>query len=68
MVQMGRKAIEPPGDAKEDLWIIQKLARAGLNWNYRGQTVVLKRFMTKCLCYERLYLGNHMEKTDGGKV
>ena len=28
----GRKAIEPPGDAKEDLWIIQELARGlGLN-------------------------------------
>ena len=37
MVQMGRKAIEPPGDAKEDLWIIQKMARGlGLNWNYSG--------------------------------
>ena len=37
MVQMGRKAIEPPGDAKEDLWIIQKLASGlGLNWNYTG--------------------------------
>ena len=37
MVQMGRKAIEPPGDAKEDLWIIQKMANGlGLNWDYTG--------------------------------
>ena len=27
MVQLGRKAVEPPGDAREDLWIIQELAR-----------------------------------------
>jgi formylmethanofuran dehydrogenase subunit D len=37
MVQMGKKAIEPPGDAKPDLWIIQEIAkRMGLNWNYQG--------------------------------
>jgi formate dehydrogenase major subunit len=35
MVQLGRKAIEPPGDAREDLWIINELARRiGLDWNY----------------------------------
>ena len=37
MVQMGRKAVEPPGDARADLWIIQEIAkRMGLNWNYQG--------------------------------
>jgi len=37
MVQLGRKAIDPPGDAKPDLWIIQELARRmGLAWNYPG--------------------------------
>jgi len=36
MVQLGRKAIEPPGEAREDLWIIQDIAqRIGLAWNYR---------------------------------
>ncbi len=36
-VQMGRKAIDLPGDAKQDLWIIQELAnRIGLNWNYQS--------------------------------
>ena len=36
-VQLARKAINPPGDAKQDLWIIQELAnRMGLNWNYQG--------------------------------
>jgi len=35
IVQLGRKAIEPPGEAKEDLWIIQEIAkRMGLAWNY----------------------------------
>src|SRR5262247_1872357 len=35
MVQLGRKAIEPPGEAREDLWIIQELARGiGLRWEY----------------------------------
>ncbi len=35
LVQMGRKAIEPPGDARQDLWIIEQIAqRLGLDWNY----------------------------------
>ncbi len=35
LVQMGRKAVNPPGDARQDLWIIQQIAeRVGLNWNY----------------------------------
>jgi formate dehydrogenase major subunit len=33
LVQMGRQAIDPPGDARQDLWIIQKIAqRMGLPW------------------------------------
>ena len=37
MVQLGRKALDAPGDAKPDLWIIQQLAnRMGLGWNYNG--------------------------------
>jgi len=35
LVQMGRQAIDPPGDARQDLWIIQQLAaQLGLDWNY----------------------------------
>jgi formate dehydrogenase major subunit len=35
LVQMGRQAIKPPGDAKQDLWIIQQIAqRLGLDWQY----------------------------------
>ena len=35
LVQMGRQAINPPGDARQDLWIIQQIGnRLGLDWNY----------------------------------
>ncbi|UVW28117.1 formate dehydrogenase subunit alpha [Massilia sp. H6] len=35
LVQLGRQAIDPPGDAKQDLWIIQQMAnQLGLPWNY----------------------------------
>jgi formate dehydrogenase major subunit len=35
MVQLGRKALTPPGEAKEDLWLIIQLAqRLGLSWSY----------------------------------
>jgi formate dehydrogenase major subunit len=35
MVQLGRKALQPPGEAKEDLWIIVELAKLlGLDWQY----------------------------------
>ena len=38
MVQLGKQAIDPPGQAKPDLWIIQQLAdRMGLSWNYQGE-------------------------------
>jgi formate dehydrogenase major subunit len=34
-VQMGRSAVSPPGDAKEDWWIEVELAkRLGLGWSY----------------------------------
>ncbi|HEV8315585.1 MAG TPA: formate dehydrogenase subunit alpha [Burkholderiaceae bacterium] len=38
MVQMGRQALEPPGDARQDLWIIRQLAtRLGLDWSGYGE-------------------------------
>jgi formate dehydrogenase major subunit len=37
MVQMGKQAIDAPGQAKPDLWIIQQIAkRMGQDWNYPG--------------------------------
>jgi formate dehydrogenase major subunit len=36
-VQIGRPVIPPPGDARQDWWIIQEIARRiGLQWNYAG--------------------------------
>ena len=35
LVQIGRQAVNPPGDARQDLWIIQQIAqRMGLTWQY----------------------------------
>ena len=35
MVQLGKRAINPPGQARADLWIIQQMAQGmGLNWTY----------------------------------
>ncbi|OGA52584.1 MAG: formate dehydrogenase subunit alpha [Betaproteobacteria bacterium RIFCSPLOWO2_12_FULL_62_58] len=37
MVQLGRRALDAPGEARPDLWIIQEIARRiGLDWNYGG--------------------------------
>ena len=48
-VQMGRKALPMPGEAQEDLWIIQELARRiGLDWNYDGPADVFAE-MRDCM-------------------
>ena len=40
-VQLGRQALDPPGDARQDLWIIQQVAqRLGLDWSYAGPAEV----------------------------
>jgi formate dehydrogenase major subunit len=40
-VQLGRPVIKPPGDARQDWWIIQEIARRmGLPWNYPGPAEV----------------------------
>jgi formate dehydrogenase major subunit len=39
MLQLGRAAVDPPGDARADLWIIQQIARRmGLSWSYAGDS------------------------------
>ncbi|MCR2747349.1 formate dehydrogenase subunit alpha [Limnobacter parvus] len=36
LVQLGQQAIDPPGLARQDLWIIQSIAQGlGLSWNYQ---------------------------------
>ena len=48
-VQLGNQAVNPPGDAKQDLWIIQEIARGvGLDWNYKHPKEVFTE-MTKCM-------------------
>ena len=48
-VQLGRQAVNPPGDAQQDLWIIQQIAHGmGLNWDYSGPRDVFEE-MTQCM-------------------
>ncbi|MDZ4144183.1 MAG: formate dehydrogenase subunit alpha [Burkholderiales bacterium] len=43
LVQMGRQAVNPPGDARQDLWIIQQMAaRLDLDWPYRHVSEVFE--------------------------
>jgi formate dehydrogenase major subunit len=36
-VQLGRQVLDPPGMARQDLWIVQQMARRlGLDWTYSG--------------------------------
>ena len=36
-VQLGRPALDPPGDARQDWWIVHEIGRRlGLSWNYSG--------------------------------
>ncbi|MBL8510113.1 MAG: formate dehydrogenase subunit alpha, partial [Betaproteobacteria bacterium] len=38
LVQLGRRALDLPGEARQDLWIIQQMAkRLGLDWHYPGE-------------------------------
>ena len=49
MVQLGRKAIDPPGDAREDFWILNELARrVGVDWYYNHPSEVFNE-MRKCM-------------------
>jgi formate dehydrogenase major subunit len=37
MVQLGQRALDMPGDARQDLWIIQEIAnRLGCGWKFKG--------------------------------
>jgi formate dehydrogenase major subunit len=44
MVQLGRRALDVPGLARQDLWIIQQIARRlDLKWKYRGENSGVRR-------------------------
>ena len=48
-VQMGRKALPLPGDTRQDLWIIQEIARRlGLDWAYDNASEVFDE-MAACM-------------------
>jgi formate dehydrogenase major subunit len=48
-VQLGRQGLDPPGDARQDLWIIQELARRlGLDWHYESPEPVFEE-MRRCM-------------------
>jgi formate dehydrogenase major subunit len=59
-VQLGRQALPLPGDAKEDLWILQQMAgRLGLSWDYSGVAAVFEEMRgampsIKGISWERL--------------
>ncbi|MEO6270127.1 MAG: formate dehydrogenase subunit alpha [Lautropia sp.] len=43
MVQLARQALEPPGQARQDLWILNQLARRlGLDWHYQEPRAVFE--------------------------
>jgi formate dehydrogenase major subunit len=47
LVQLGRKAIEPPGDAREDFWILNELSRrVGVDWYYNHPSETFNEMRT----------------------
>ncbi|GGY95326.1 formate dehydrogenase subunit alpha [Pseudoduganella plicata] len=60
LVQMGRQAVDPPGDARQDLWIVEQIARhMGLDWQYGHVSAVfdeMRRLMPSIagITWERL--------------
>ena len=47
MVQLGRQALQAPGDARSDLELVQEMARRlGLDWNYSGPREVFEEMRT----------------------
>ena len=59
-VQLGRRALDPPGQVRQDLWIIQEIAsRIGLDWSYgeaRDVWSEIRRAVPSCagITWERL--------------
>ncbi|MES2299224.1 MAG: formate dehydrogenase subunit alpha [Pseudomonadota bacterium] len=60
VVQLGRAALAPPGQARQDLWIIEQMAaQLGLKWNYADVGAVfdeMRRIMPSIagITWERL--------------
>tara|TARA_Y100000814_G_scaffold58822_1_gene36500 strand:+ start:191 stop:2947 length:2757 start_codon:yes stop_codon:yes gene_type:complete len=48
-IQIGRKALDAPGEAKPDWWILQEVAkRLGLNWDYNHPSDIFSE-MKNCM-------------------
>ncbi|MGY3412445.1 putative molibdopterin-dependent oxidoreductase YjgC [Bradyrhizobium sp. GM5.1] len=57
-VQLARQVIKPPGDARQDLWIIQEIGkRMGLPWNYAGPGEVFTEMAELMSVAEEHHLG-----------
>ena len=57
-VQMGRAALPLPGEARQDLWIIQDLAqRIGCNWNYKHVSEVFTEMASMMPALDNITLG-----------
>ncbi|AAU91344.1 formate dehydrogenase, alpha subunit [Methylococcus capsulatus str. Bath] len=78
IVQIGRQAVTPPGEARQDLWIIQEIARRlGLDWNYQGPREVFEEMRSAMpsiagISWERLEREGHVtypcaSETDPGQ-
>ncbi len=58
-VQLGRKVLEPPGDARVDYEVVQDLARRiGLDWNYASPREVFDEMVSVMPSYANLSYDN----------
>ena len=63
-VQLGRQAIDPPGDARQDWWIIQEIAkRLGLNWSYKSPEGYFRRSSGSNFQHGRHHMGTPGNRT-----
>ena len=58
-VQLGRKVLDPPGDARVDYEIVQEIARrVGLDWNYGSPREVFEEMVSVMASYANLSYDN----------
>jgi formate dehydrogenase major subunit len=63
-VQLGRQALDPPGDARPDWWIIREIARRlGLDWDYAHPRDVYAE-MRSCMPSIRGITWERLERED----
>lgn len=73
-VQMGRQAVNPPGEARQDLWIINEIAKGlGLNWSYDHPSQVFEEMTQvmpslKGMSWQKLQGENSMTYPEGEEV